>query len=63
MVLDRLERRTNNPFGKTAEQRLQILADIAEVEPLLRQAATHEIDTSARLSEVVEILASIAEAC
>jgi dephospho-CoA kinase len=50
VVLDRLERRTNNPFGKTVEQRLQILADIAEVEPMLRQAATHEIDTSASLS-------------
>lgn len=62
VVLDRLERRTNNPFGKTAEQRLQILADIAEVEPLLRQAATHEIDTTAPLSEVVDILAGIAEA-
>lgn len=47
----------------TELERLQILADIAEVEPLLRQAATHEIDTSAPLSEVVEILASIAEVC
>lgn len=63
VVLDRLERRTNNPFGKTAEQRLQILADIAEVEPLLRQSATHEIDTTAPLSEVVDLLTRIAEAC
>ncbi len=61
VVLDRLERRTNNPFGKTAEQRLQILADIAEVEPLLRHAATHEIVTTAPFSEVVDILVGIAE--
>lgn len=60
VVLDRIGRRTNNPFGKSAEQRAQILADIAEVEPLLRQAATHEIDTTRPLSEVVDILVGIA---
>ncbi len=63
VVLDRLKSRTNNPFGKTAEQRLKILADVAEVQPLLRNAATHEIDTTAPLSEVVDILAGIAEDC
>lgn len=64
VVLDCLDRPTNNPFGETAEQRLQILADIAEVEPLLRQAATHEIDADANapLSHDVDILAGIAEA-
>lgn len=61
VMLDRLQRRTNNPFGKTREQRLQILADIAEVEPVLREAATHEIDTTMSLTDVVDILAGIAE--
>ena len=61
VVLDRLERRTNNPFGKTTAQRLQILADIAEVEPLLRHTATHEIDTSATLSEVFGTLTRIVD--
>lgn len=60
VVLDRIERRTNNPFGKTAQERSRILADIAETEPLLRQSATHEIDTARPLSEVVDILAGIA---
>jgi dephospho-CoA kinase len=60
VVFERLARRTNNPFGKTPEDRRRIAADIAEVEPLLRQAATHEIDTSGPLSEVVDTLVSIA---
>ena len=61
VVLHRIARRTNNPFGKTAEERSRILADIAEVEPLLRQSATHEINTARPLSKVVDILAGIAD--
>ena len=60
VVLDRLERRTNNPFGKTPAERERIAADTAHVEPLLRQAATHEIDTSRPLDEVVAALIDIA---
>lgn len=33
---------------------------IAETEPLLRRSATHEIETTRPLSEVVDILADIA---
>ncbi len=61
VLLDRLQRRTNNPFGKTADERARILADIAETEPLLRRSATHEIETTRPLSEVVDILADIAD--
>ncbi len=61
VVLDRLRRRTNNPFGKAADERARILADIADTEPLLRQSATHEIETTRPLSEVVDILADIAD--
>lgn len=60
VVLRRIQGRTNNPFGKTMQERSQILADIAEVEPLLRQAATHEIRTDRPLSEVVDLVAGIA---
>ncbi|WP_418004105.1 shikimate kinase [Mycobacterium sp. PDNC021] len=61
VILDRLQRRTNNPFGKAADERARILADIAETEPLLRRSATHEIETTRPLSEVVDILADIAD--
>ncbi|MCX2713644.1 AAA family ATPase [Mycolicibacterium sp. J2] len=60
VVLDRIEKRTNNPFGKLSQQRAQILADFAEVEPLLRQAATHEVSTDRPLVDVVDILIEIA---
>jgi shikimate kinase len=59
VLMQRIDRRTNNPFGKSAQERAQILADIAEVEPLLRQAATHEVSTDRPLAEVVEIVAGI----
>lgn len=61
VIVDRVRRRPHNPFGKTAEERARILADIAETEPLLRQSASHEIDTVRPLSEVVDILADIAD--
>jgi dephospho-CoA kinase len=60
VVLDRLAQRTNNPFGKTQAERERIADDIAEVEPLLRQAATHEIATTRPLAEVVDTLIDIA---
>ena len=61
VVLQRIEQRTNNPFGKSLEERARILADTAEVEPLLRQAATHEVQTDRPLAEVVDIVAGIAD--
>ncbi|KDE96909.1 hypothetical protein Y900_030205 [Mycolicibacterium aromaticivorans JS19b1 = JCM 16368] len=60
IVLDRLARRTNNPFGKTRAERERIADDIAHVEPLLRQAATHEIDTTRSPADVADALIDIA---
>lgn len=48
-----------NPFGKTAQERDRIVADTAEVEPLLRSSATVEIDTRRPLAEVVDRLATL----
>jgi dephospho-CoA kinase len=61
VVFHRLDRRTNNPFGKTLAERERIADDIANVEPLLRQAASHEIDTTRPLTEVVDVLMRIAQ--
>jgi shikimate kinase len=47
VLVDRLATRTTNQFGKTVEEREKILADLHEVEPLLRAAADVEIDTGA----------------
>ncbi|MBP2471935.1 shikimate kinase [Crossiella equi] len=53
VMLERIANRTNNPYGKTEEERQSILDNTAFVEPLLRRSATVEIDTSAPLAEVV----------
>jgi dephospho-CoA kinase len=59
VLLDRIENRTTNPYGKTAEERELILSDLAQVEPLLRAGCTHEIDATQPVEDVVEKLVAI----
>ena len=58
-LLSRLESRTTNPYGKSAEERDLILSQLAEVEPLLRAMCTHEIDATKPIEEVVAELVAI----
>jgi shikimate kinase len=58
LAMERLGRRTNNPYGKRPNEVAEVLMYKATVEPLLRKSATIEIDTSPPLSEVVESLIS-----
>jgi dephospho-CoA kinase len=60
VLLRRIERRTTNDYGKRAEERELILADLADVEPLLRATCTHEIDATQPPEDVVAELAAIA---
>lgn len=53
VTVARLAARTTNPYGKRAEEVEQVLRFKQTVEPLLREAATAEIDTSIPLAEVV----------
>lgn len=59
VILDRVARRTTNTNGRTPSERAMILADLAEVEPLLRKGCTHELDASRPLDEVVGDLIAI----
>jgi dephospho-CoA kinase len=59
VLLRRLEDRTNNPYGKTVEERDLILTQLAEVEPLLRATCTHEVDASQPIARVVAELEAI----
>jgi dephospho-CoA kinase len=61
-VLGRLATRTNNPFGKSAEERRRVMADVATVEPLLRGVADHEVVTTAPLDQVVTTVLRLAGA-
>jgi hypothetical protein len=56
VLLARVAARTSNPYGKTPEERAEIVRYIAGVEPLLRASATHEVDTSVDIYRVVERL-------
>jgi dephospho-CoA kinase len=52
-LLERLEARTNNPFGKGPGEIERILHDLETVEPRLREIADHEVRTTAPLDDVV----------
>jgi dephospho-CoA kinase len=60
VILDRVARRTTNSYGKPSVERAMILADLAEIEPLLRAGCTHELDAGRPLDEVVADLIAIA---
>jgi len=49
VLLERLANRTNNAYGKAPDERIRIMNDLAEVEPRLRRAASHELRTTMRL--------------
>jgi broad-specificity NMP kinase len=59
VMLDRIAHRTTNTYGKSAVERREILADLAEIEPILRHGCTHELDANRPLKEVVADLISI----
>jgi hypothetical protein len=59
VLLQRLESRTTNDYGKTIEQRGLVLSHLAQVEPLLRASCTHEIDATQPIGDVVAQLAEI----
>jgi dephospho-CoA kinase len=60
VILDRIARRTTNDYGKSDLERAMILADLATIEPLLREGCTHELDASRPLEQVVADLIAIA---
>lgn len=63
VLLRRIATRTTNEYGKSADERELILRDLADVEPLLRAACTHEIDATQPVDRVVEQLAEIGQGC
>ena len=60
VLLERVALRSTNEYGKTPLDRAEILADLAEIEPLLRQGCTHELDASRPLVDIVAALLAIA---
>ena len=54
LIVERLCARTNNSFGRSPDEMAAVLADLAEVEPLLRASATLEIVTTMPVSDVAD---------
>jgi shikimate kinase len=62
VLLARIDARSDNPYGKSAEERELVLRHLAEVEPLLRGTASAELDATAPVDEVADRLEGIAAA-
>ena len=58
ILIRRLMTRTTNRYGRSAEQRAQVLADLAEVEPLLRRSADLILVTTQPRRSVADALLS-----
>jgi uridine kinase len=52
----RLRTRTANAYGRTPAERRHVLADLAQVEPLLRRSADLILSTTAPVAEVADRL-------
>ncbi|GAA2263554.1 hypothetical protein GCM10009853_015990 [Glycomyces scopariae] len=61
VVLQRIADRDANPYGKSPAERLRVIADLTEFEPVLRETATVEIDTTRSLDDVVATLAALVD--
>jgi dephospho-CoA kinase len=61
IIVERLRTRTNNRYGKRPDEIARVLGLMESVEPLLRRAADHEIDTSADLEDVVATLLQLVQ--
>jgi broad-specificity NMP kinase len=54
VLRERLRLRTNNPYGKRPHELAAVLGHLETVEPLLREAADHEVDTTQDLELVLD---------
>jgi dephospho-CoA kinase len=56
VIVERLATRTANPYGKHPDELARVLEQLKTVEPLLREAASLEVDTSAPIDQVIETI-------
>ena len=61
LIVERLDRRTTNSYGKAPDELARVLGHVETVEPLLRRVADAEIDTSAPLNDVVAAILRIVQ--
>ena len=61
VLLARVERRTDNPYGKSAVQRAEIEEYVRTVEPLLRAGATLELDARRPVRDLADAVEELVE--
>ena len=59
VLLERVRRRTNNPYGASEEQRAEIADYTRTVEPRLRSGATLELDGRRPVSELADAVEAL----
>lgn len=59
VLLARIREREGNPFGKSPDEVRRILADIEEVQPLLRATSTVELDATRPVADLADEVESL----
>lgn len=59
VLISRVRRRTNNPYGRTPEQQAEMAQYVEIVEPLLRRGATVELDGRQPVSDLADAIESL----
>jgi dephospho-CoA kinase len=60
VILERLATGTTNRYGKSVEERERVLADLRDVEPLLRMSADVVIETTDHVARVTDRVLALA---
>ena len=56
VLVERLRTRTTNAYGRDPDELARVLADLVEVEPLLRRSADLVLTTTAPTAEIADVL-------
>lgn len=59
VLIERISRRTNNPYGKTLAEQEEVRQYVAEVEPLIRKGATLELDGRQPISVLADAIEAL----
>jgi len=59
VLLERVQTRLNNPYGRTDEQQNETRTYVRDVEPLLRAAATVELDAQMPVTALADAIEAL----
>lgn len=59
VLIERVATRTNNPYGRSADEQAEIRQYVVEVEPMLRRGATDELDGRRPVGELADAIEAL----